>query len=45
MKIQGFLPAPWDHAQMIEPKILFRIALTRALYDYFAKMLFKLCHV
>ena len=24
---------PWDHAQMIERKILFRIALTRALYD------------
>ena len=26
-------PFPWDHAQMIERKILFRIALTRALYD------------
>ena len=26
-------PDPWDHAQMIERKILFRIALTRALYD------------
>ena len=25
--------SPWDHAQMIERKILFRIALTRALYD------------
>ena len=25
--------APWDHAQMIERKILCRIALTRALYD------------
>ena len=24
---------PWDHAQMIERKILCRIALTRALYD------------
>ena len=24
---------PWDHAQMIERKILFRLALTRALYD------------
>ena len=24
---------PWDHAQMIERKILFRIALTRAPYD------------
>ena len=24
---------PWDQAQMIERKILFRIALTRALYD------------
>ena len=23
----------WDHAQMIEREILFRIALTRALYD------------
>ena len=23
----------WDHAQMIERKILFRLALTRALYD------------
>ena len=26
-------PFPWDHAQMIERKILFMIALTRALYD------------
>ena len=26
-------PFSWDHAQMIERKILFRIALTRALYD------------
>ena len=26
-------PDPWDHAQMIERKILCRIALTRALYD------------
>ena len=26
-------PFPWDHAQMIERKILCRIALTRALYD------------
>ena len=26
-------PDPWDHAQMIERKILRRIALTRALYD------------
>ena len=26
-------PDPWDHAQMIERTILFRIALTRALYD------------
>ena len=26
-------PEPWDHAQMIERKIRFRIALTRALYD------------
>ena len=25
--------SPWDHAQMIERKILFRMALTRALYD------------
>ena len=24
---------PWDHAQMIERKILFRIALTRGPYD------------
>ena len=24
---------PWDHAQMIERKILFRIALSRASYD------------
>ena len=24
---------PWDYAQVIERKILFRIALTRALYD------------
>ena len=26
-------PEPWDHAQMVERKILFRRALTRALYD------------
>ena len=26
-------PDPWDHAQMIKRIILFRIALTRALYD------------
>ena len=26
-------PFPWDHAQMIERKILCRIALTRALYE------------
>ena len=25
---------PWDHAQMIERKIMFRVALTRAPYDH-----------
>ena len=32
---------PWDHAQMIERKILFRIALTRALYDQLRPYFFK----
>ena len=31
--------SPWDHAQVIERKILFRIALTRALYDQMAPQL------
>ena len=32
---------PWDHAQMIERKILFRIALTRALYDQIRHYFFR----
>ena len=32
-------PDPWDHAQTIEREILFRIALTRALYDQMAPQL------
>ena len=32
---------PWDHAQMIERKILFRIALTRALYDQIRPYFFQ----
>ena len=31
----------WDHAQMIERKILFRIALTRALYDQIRPHIFQ----
>ena len=34
-------PDPWDHAQMIERKILCRIALTRALYDQIRPWLFQ----
>ena len=32
---------PWDHAQMIERKILCRIALTRALYDQIRPQFFQ----
>ena len=32
---------PWDHAQMIERKILFRIALTRAPYDQIRPWFFQ----
>ena len=34
-------PEPWDHAQMIERKILSRIALTRALYDQIRPYFFQ----
>ena len=36
-------PDPWDHAQMIERKILFRIALKRALYDQIRPQFFQKC--
>ena len=32
---------PWDHGQMIERKIPFRIALTRALYDQIRPYFFQ----
>ena len=34
-------PQTWDHAQMIERKILFGIALTRALYDQIRPYFFQ----
>ena len=35
--------SPWDHAQMIEREILFRIALTRALYDQIRPQFLQKC--
>ena len=36
-------PETWDYAQVIERKILFRIALTRALYDQIRPYIFQKC--